>query len=333
MLPKHDRILALLALLGATCALFQCWLAYVTTHDDASFLFCRFTRVLDCTVAVHNHGPGLLVLGIAVLPALAALFLFQLGVLSLAGQTSEAQREGLGAWARVATLPAAGLCLYTILDNVLVAKATSLSGLLMTGAAIWGVVITLAHGVRGPGLKRTAKTGTLLLVAAAACGHFLGVAGTARLELRTVKAELAAQPTQVRFPRFATAIPRTGAAVLGPSTATEEVLVFLNPAQRESRATLAGLLESETKKRHVVYVTGPHAAGLAVAQKLGFARDYLEQLAKGPDADPRTLVQRLGGDPALLESEEIRMLVERQRRRIADIDTFPTVWTKDGRGP
>ena len=35
MLPKHDRILAWLALLGAICALFQCWLAYVVTHDDA----------------------------------------------------------------------------------------------------------------------------------------------------------------------------------------------------------------------------------------------------------------------------------------------------------
>ena len=331
MLPEHDRLLARLALVGATCALFQCWLAYVVSNDDAAFLFCRFTTVLDCTQAVQKHGPGLLVAGIAVLPALAALFLFQLGVLVSAGQTSEAQREGLGAWARVATLPTTGLCLYTILDNILVAKATSLSGLLMTGAAIWGVVITLTHGVRVAGLKRTAKTGTLLLVAAAACGHFLGVAGTARLELRAVRADLAAQPTQVRFPRFASAIPRTGAAVLGPPNSMEEVLVFLDPAQKESRDTLAGLLESDPKKRHVVYVTGPHAAGLVVAQKFGFARAYLEQLAKGSDADPGTLIQRLGGDPTLLESEETRMLVERQRRRLAVIDTFPTLWDKDGR--
>jgi hypothetical protein len=277
------------------------------------------------------HGPGLLIVGIAVLPALAMLYLFQLGLLAYAGQASEAQREGLGAWARVATLPTAGLCLYTILDNILVAKATSLSGLLMTGAAIWGVVITLAHGVRGPGLKRTAKTGTLLLLAAVLCGHFLGGAATARLELRAVEADLAAQPTRVRFPKFGTSIPRTGAAVLGSPNAREEVLVFLDPAQEKSRDTLASLLSGKSTKRNVVYVTGPHAVGLAVAQKLGFARAYLEQMAKGPDASPRTLIQRLGGNPDLLESEEILILVERQRRRLTDIDTFPSVWDKDGR--
>ncbi|MEE8104102.1 MAG: hypothetical protein V3T86_01055 [Planctomycetota bacterium] len=348
MKPGHVRILTLLALTGLVLSWFQCWVAYWVSPDDAPLLWCVFSETFDCNMAVHVRGATLELGGMRILPAVTALWLCQAAMLLYARLAAGSAGQGLQAWARVLALPILGLGLFGLLNDVLLASEhlaagetsaptqVSISGLLILACAAVSALLAVLHGPDAAALKLGVARGLPLLLGAFLFGVFLQGASSARLETRELTDEAETRPPNVRFPTFAEAMPRFGAAAMGEESAEREALFFLDPDNEESRKLLRELLEVQPARadlvRTVVYLRGKHAAGLAAAVEFGAGRDYLQAVLDAP-GEPDDLVRRLGGNAVRLVTPTIRGLVKRQQRRIvaAGIEKFPTVWTQAGK--
>jgi len=348
MNPRLVRILTLLALLGLGLSFFQCWVAYWVSPDEAPLLFCVFSETFDCHMAVHVRAATLEFAGLRILPAITALFLCQAALLLYARVFAGSAGQGLQAWARVLAMPIAGFALFGLLNDVLLAQEhlaagetsaptqVSLSGLLILACGLASAVLAVLHGPDVAALKLGAARGLPLAAGALLFGVFLQGASTARLEARELMDEAETRAPSVRFPKFAQAMPRFGAAAMGEESADKEALFFLDPDNEESRKLLRELLEVQPTRaelvRTVVYLRGPHAAGLAAAVEIKAGRDYLQALLDAP-GEPGDLLRRLGGNAVRLVTPTIRGLVKRQQRRIekVGITKFPTVWTKSGK--
>ena len=330
-MKRQDSILAALATVGAGLALFQYWAAYALSDGEAFEVlrFCSLSEALDCYTAIHVHGKTLAAFGIRVIPLLLVLFLLQLALFGWAKLPREERGASLAAWARALTLPTAGLCVYAVLNTYYVTREyaergeisahaqSSVSALLLMASAVSGAVLTFTQRRRAHG--RLSVTGVPFLLGAALAVVFLQGASGARLRTHSLEAELASAAPRVLFPTFARSVPRRGAAKLGNPAARSEVLFVFDPAHANSREALDRLLRRvgslKSKLRLLVYATGPHAAGLAVAQEAGIAPSYLKALARGEEEAP-ALLTRLGADAAKLDDPELHAVIERQARRL-----------------
>jgi len=318
MTRRDHVVLTALAGAGLLLALFQCWYAYLPPEDAALLDFCRFSELLDCYESLNRTGHTLVVWVVPVIPALAGVFLFQTALCGFAWTAQAASREAWIALARLASFPATGLAAFVLLNDYLIAKATSLSAVLVAGLCVAINVLTVLRGLEGARLLAGARWAALIALCAALFAFFVSGAGNARRTAARVRMELETAPPDVRVPAFAPRVPRAGAAAIGDPRAETEVLVFLDPAQESSRAVMRELaaLEAEDVLVHV-YAPGEAGARLMLAQSRGDLAGYL-------------------GDPKPLPDEELdpfRLHVERQQKawRALGVDRLPAAVCRKNR--
>jgi hypothetical protein len=317
---EHGR-LTLLALLGAAVALFQCWYVYLPADRAAAFDLCQVTRHVDCFQSLHKFGAEMVPFGIPVIAALLALFLFMAGLALLAWTVEGAPREAWLALARLSAFPQAGLLVYVLLSDYVVAHATSPTTLLLAALSLpVAAGVVLRGGVRGVPLRAGAAWPVGLAAAGALLCLFLHGAGVARQTVLRVEEEREAETPPIRWQSFARAIPRAGAAMLGNPTAEREILLFVDPGEEASRSLLreaADLgLGPKSDLLLVLYAKGDAGARLVAAHAAG----RLAALLRAPDA--------WDGDLAAA-----RAIVERQEAAMdaLGIRAFPTALWKDGK--
>ncbi|MGQ0612820.1 MAG: hypothetical protein ACT4PV_03615 [Planctomycetaceae bacterium] len=337
-MTRKDRLVLLLgALLGSLFGSFACAVAYAP-KEEAARLFCRFTPVLDCYRSLTLEGSTLTLAGAAVLPLLAAFFLLQLGLCGAAAASRGARRDAALSWALACSLPVAGLSATLLLNDLLVAKATTPGGLGCAAFALWGCV-RAASLRRGGALPFGPGAGVALALApfALLSGFFLQGAGEARLQRYESEAKRAAEPPSLRWPVFARNLPREGAAILGRVDAAREALLVVDLADAASRGMLKAALhfQPDFEKyggRVAVLAAAPHGAGLAVAQSAGVLDNYLKQLFAG-EQDPATLLRAAGADPGALADPRLKVLLERRDKALAALEagSMPYVITANGR--
>jgi len=238
MTRRDHALFAGAALAGFLLAVFQVWYVALPLERQAHLDICRWTEYLDCFESLQKTGPGTL----PVLAALAAVFLFEVG---LAGLATGADAQRGDAWrgiARLASFPATGLAVYLLLGDFLDLKKTSPSAALLLLLSLGQNVHVLLRGRPGIRLRDGGRTALALAGAAVLFGLFLeGAAGAAReAEVARIQGQTA-RPAVI-VPDFEQEIPRQGAVALGNSRAPIEVLLFLDPAQEESRGILADAL-------------------------------------------------------------------------------------------
>ena len=336
-MSRNDRlVLGLGAACGSAFGLFACFVATAPKVEAQAF-FCRFTRVLDCYRSLTLEGATLRLGPVAVLPFLAAAFLLQLGLCGAAAASRGARREGALALALACALPLAALSLSLLLNDLIVAKATTLGALGAGAFSTWGcarAVVLRRRGALtlGPG----AGAALALLPVALLCGVFLQRAGEARLAAYEREAARDAAPPTLRWPVFARSVPREGGAVLGRPDAEREALLVVDLADMASREMLRAALHlvpdfEKYGGRVVVLASAPHGAGLAVAQAAGVVENYLRQLFAG-EQDPAALLRAAGADPAALASPRLAVLLERRDRELAALGAASAPYAITARG-
>jgi hypothetical protein len=311
MSTRSHAILTLLVLLALGLALFQCWYVYLPHEEAARFDLCRFSPAVDCFKSLNTFGESMRPFGIPAFPTLAALFFFQALLASFAWFATPATRNGWLTLARLLWFPAAGMAVYVLLHDLMVAKCTSASALLVTATALAGGGLTILQGLSGK--VRGAGAVSAFLAASLLFGFFLFGAGSARLESAHAAREREAARPELSYPRFATAMPRTGAATAGADTAPCELLLFVDLADEAglalardawARASAAG-----SGVRLVVYAPGALGAGLATARDV-------EAFLQSPES------ARVS-DPALTDATEWK--------RRAGVEKLPAIVWDGGR--
>ena len=296
MTHKDHGVFTALAALGVLLTLFQWWYVHLPAGAAAAFDLCQLTDTIDCFKARHQFD-DLRPFGIPVFVTLAALCLLQLMLCAFAYPAGAARRETWLAIAGLVWLPTAGLALYVILNDIVVAKVTSLSALLIAAASLAACARAMMRGLRGVSLRHGAPLTLVLVGSAALMGFFLHGAGRSWQQIDETQLARETAPPSVRWTRFDHAMPRAGAAMLGEPMAKKEILVFVDPEQEESRRLMARLANEESETLYVFYAAGNHGTRLILAHRQGNLREYLRTLE--PPA----------GDPA-----DVRAIVERQER-------------------
>ena len=321
MTGKLHRILAAGAAVASAFALFACFVAYMD-KSEAMKLFCRFTPALDCYRSLTEFASTLALGPVAVVPFLAAAALLQVALAGAAFATAGARRDGLLAWAAVASFPLAGLAVTLLLNDIMAAKATTVAALYLVAFGGWGCAIAfLRRKALVPALRAGAGGAALLALLAVGGGMLLEGAGTLRLSEQELAGTADARPPVVRWPRFAPEVPRERAPSIGPSDAETEVLLFLDLSSYDSRQVLRGALADRPRyERHamrvVVLAAPPHDAALAVAEAAGVSDAYFERLFRKSDEDARTILESVRGDPGRLDDPELRTILDRRIRAI-----------------
>jgi hypothetical protein len=298
-------------LLGASVAallvaLFQVWYFALPFEAAATIDVCRWSRHLDCFESLHRIGD------LPVLSGLVALLFLQATLVTLAATADLPRREAWLALARLASFPASGLAIYVLLNDYLTAKQTSPTSVAI---ALLSLAVNVDAVRRGPGTGlRAAGSGILALAAAAAAlGFFLHGAASAARATTELQRQVDAAPPALRWAEFEPEIPREGAIALGDPRAPTEILLFVDPAQEESRARLREALELKDEDTLVLV----YARGQSL---LPDARPYLEAVARGQAVDP----------PASDDPDLVRVTVERIEAA-AKVTEYPTAIWKGGR--
>ncbi|MHC4669712.1 MAG: hypothetical protein ACYTFD_15040, partial [Planctomycetota bacterium] len=280
----------------------------------------RWSRHLDCFESLHRYGASLRVWRIPVIPALAALFFFQLELCAFAWGASGARREGWLGVARLVSFPAAGLAIYVLLSDYLVAKATSASAILVSLIFLGIAVLTVVQGLRGARLRAGGGWTLLFALCATLLGFLLFGGGSARREIARVLIERETQKPDLLWPDFAPFVPRAHAAALGDPLSETEVLLFVDLEQESSRALVREALRLIPAQGAEVlvhlYAPGEPGAHLILAQQRGELRRYLQDLV-----------------PPQGEGAAVRLVLERQERARDELKVteFPTAIWKNGR--
>jgi len=307
--------LTTLAATGSLLALFQAWYVYLPLDEAATVDLCRINAQVDCYRSLARFGIDMAPFGVPVFATLAGLFVFQLA-LCLYARTAEAPlREAWLSIARVTAFPQAGLALYVLLHDLLVAEATSPSAIFVAAAAGAACYLAVVGGLRwatiAPGLRGAA----LLATAALAGGYAFHQGGVTRHEVDAVEHERESRPPGLRWPRFAHAMPRDGVAHLGGALAETEILLFVDPAQPESRALMAEAaalpLDDSSDLLLHFYAEGPGGVALLAAEQRGETRAYLASPTPPVgDAVPPPLLGR----------------IERARAKLGVVATPTALW-------
>ena len=187
---------------------------------------------------------------------------------------------------RLASFPASGLAIFVLLNDMMVAKATSVSAILVAGTSIAISVLTVVHGLGKLRLRNAGWASAGLLLAALLAGFFVHGAGTARRAYDEFMREQDAAMPSVTWPRFAHSIPRTGAATLGNPRAPREIVLVVDPSREASRALMRDVasLAPEFAGRVLVtiYAAGEHGVDLVLAQQAGTLAVYLRDPKRQP---------------------------------------------------
>ncbi len=311
------RRLAALAAFGSLLALFQAWYVYLPLEDAATIDICRINAKLDCYRSLGRFGIDMAPFGVPVFATLAALFLFQLACCLYCSASQEPLRAAWLAIARLTAFPQAGLALYVLLHDLLVAEATSPSAILVGAVAGAGCTMAILHGLRWASIAHGVRGAALLAVATLAGAYAYHRGEVTRQEVGAIELERQSRPPGVRWPRFAQAMPREGVAHLGNPLAESEILLFVDPAQPESRALMeeaaALALEGYPDLLLHFYAPGDAMAALLEAESAGRVREYLKAPAAGD-----------GGTHAMLGR------IERARRKLGVV-AYPTaLWHGGG---
>jgi hypothetical protein len=313
---------------AAAFGLFAFYVAYAD-KSEAILFFCNFTRVLRCSTSLTEHASALRLGPVAVVPALAAAALLQAALSGAAWCASGARRDALFAWAAAASAPLAALGATLLLNDWLVAHATTLAGIYLFGFGLFGVVLAVRRRFEiAAALGRGGWTPLACLLFALLCGILMQGAGSARLAAQELRETAAARPPEIRWPRFALEVPRQGGAVVGPSDARIEGLMFVDLSQSDSRRALSAAFELRDDlvkygARLVVLAAPPHDSGVAVAQAAGAGETYLRHLLRNPDQDVASLLAAAGADPKHLDDPTLGALLERRARAVAALDLPP----------
>jgi hypothetical protein len=316
MTRQDHALLSVLLGAGLALTLFQCWYVYLPPAQAAEVSFCRFTEELNCFESLNRHGASLEVLGIPVFPVLASVFFFQFALCGFAWTIAGGVREAWLGIARLAAFPAAGLAIYVLLSDYLVAKTTSASAILVALIFLAIAVLAILQGLQGARLRAGVRWTTGFGLAAILFGFFLYGAGSSRRDIARVLLERQTQRPDVLWADFAAFVPRAGFATLGNALAETEVLLFVDLEQDASRALVREALEIVPPTNAEVCLRIYGGAGLILAQQRGRLRDYLRDLEPPP------------GDAA-----SVGYLIERQKRaqRQLRITEFPTAVWNGGR--
>ncbi len=292
------RRLTTLAATGSLLALFQAWYVYLPLDEAAAVDLCRLNAQVDCYRSLARFGIDMAPFGVPVFAALAGLFVFQLALCLYARTAEGPRREAWLAIAGVTAFPQAGLALYVLLHDLLVAEATSPSAIFVAAAAGAACTHAVAGGLRwataAPGLR-----GAALLAAAALAGVYaFHQAGVTRHAVDEIEHERESRPPGLRWPRFAHAMPRDGVAHLGGLLAETEILLFVDPAQPESRALMAEAaalaLDDTSDLLLYFYAGGPAGAALLAAEQRGEVRAHLASPAPpAADSAPPPILGRI----------------------------------------
>ncbi|MHC4972514.1 MAG: hypothetical protein ACYTG3_09290 [Planctomycetota bacterium] len=316
MTRRDHALLTVLLGAGFALTLFQCWYVYLPPTRAAEVSFCIFSEELNCFESLNRHGASLNVLGMPVFPALAGVFFFQLALCGFAWTVAGAMREAWLGIARLAAFPAAGLAIYVLLSDYLVAKTTSASAILVALIFLAIAVLAILQGLQGARLRAGGRWTAVLALAAVLFGFFLYGAGSSRRNIARVLLERETQRPDVLWADFAAFVPRAGFATLGNPLAETEVLLFVDLNQEASRALVRDALEIVPEANAQICLRIYGGADLILAQQRGRLRHYLRDLAPPP------------GDAA-----SIAYLLERQTRaqRQLRVTELPTAVWKDGR--
>ncbi|MHC4848298.1 MAG: hypothetical protein ACYTEG_07575 [Planctomycetota bacterium] len=317
MSAAESKLRAALAAPGLALALFQCWYAYLPDGEAVAFHQCRINAQLDCYKSLSLHGAEMRPFGVPVLASLAALYLAITLLLAGAALATEPRTSSWRTWASLLSFPAAGLSVYVLLHDWQVAKASSLSTLLILGIGLSLCVLTILRGVAVNTLKAGAAGFAGWMAIALVAGFLLHGTGSAQLVAREIEIEREGEPAQLRWARFAHSIPRVGAAHLGNPTAPREILLFVNPALPESQAIMraAAKLAPRLGDAVVIYLYAPSDYRLLSAHERGRLAAYLE--------DPSSLPEM-----KLTPSKEF----QRQVEAIEKLGLrYPSAWTRDGK--
>jgi len=253
-----------------------------------------------------------------VFPALAAIYFWMAALLGFSRTADEPRRSSWSAWAAILAFPAAGLSVYVMLDDVLVAKVTSLSTVLVLGIGIALCGMGIVRGIATERLRRNVLNVLGFGALALLVGTLLYAAGVNRLDAREIEIVREAQPAQLRWSRFALDLPRVGAAHLGEETAPRELLLVVDPADEASRQlmTAAVGMVPTLGSQVSIYFYAPSDSNLLAAFRAGKLTDYLE-------------------NPASFSSNGKEPLpgFERQNRALAKlgIDRYPTALWQGGK--
>lgn len=316
MTRRDHALLTVLLVAGLGLTLFQCWYIYLPPTVAANVSFCRLSEVLNCFESLNRYGASLRVLSIPVFPALAAVFFFQLVLCGFAWTVAGARREAWLGIARLAAFPAAGLAIYILLNDYLVARKTSASAVLVALIYLAIAVLAILQGLQGARLRAGGRWTATFGLAAILFGYFLFGAGSSRRDIARVLLERETRRPDVLWADFATFVPRSGFATLGNPLADTEVLLFVDLNQEASRALVRDALEIVPATNAQICVRLYGSADLILAQQRGRLREYLRDLTPPP------------GD-----AKSVGYLLERQERacRQLEISEFPTAVWKDGR--
>jgi hypothetical protein len=286
MTNGESKLRTALASAALLLTLFQCWYVYLPDIEAVTFHHCRLNAQLDCYKSLSLHGAEMTPFGIPVFPALAAIYFWMAALLACSRTADEPRRTSWGAWASILAFPAVGLSVYVMLDDVLIAKATSLSTLLVLGIGIALCVMGIVRGIATAALRRNVLSVVGFGALAILVGTLLYGAGANRLDAREIEIAREAQPAQLRWSRFALDVPRVGAAHLGEETAPHEVLVVVDPSDEASRGLMkaAAALGPTLGSQIAIYFYAPSDPGLLAAFHAGKLKDYLEDPASFPRA-------------------------------------------------
>jgi hypothetical protein len=321
MSVRESKLRTALATGALLIALFQCWYVYLPEDRAVHFHYCRLNAHLDCFKSLSMHGADMVPFGVPVFPALAASYLWMVALLGFAFTADEPRRTAWGAWAAIGAFPATGLSVYVLLDDILVAKVTSLSTLVLLGVGLALCVIGVVRGIAVAQLRSGARGAAGFAALALVAGFLMQGAGSTALATRAIEVERASAPAQLRWSRFALALPRVGAAHIGRETAPRELLLIVDPAQDSSRAAMRAVaaLAPTIGSDVSIYLYAPDDPRLLQAFLDGKLLEFLEK--------PETFPQRASDDPGLPPG------FERQAKalRKLGVDTYPTAWSRSGK--
>ena len=279
MIRRDHAVLTALAIGGVLLTLFQNWYISLPLEDAARFDLCRITPTINCFKSLHAHGIEMLAFGLPVFPALLAIFVFQAGLCAFAWVAPAARSDAWLSLMRLASFPASGLAIFVLLNDWMVAKATSVSAVLVAGISLAVATLTVMHGIAKLRIVHAGWQAAGFALAGILVGFFLHGAGTSRRAYDDLMREQTAAMPSVAWPRFAHGVPRAGAAALGDVRAPYEILLIVDPAQEASRKLMreAAKLAPEyaTRVRVTLYAAGEHGVDLVLAQQSGTVSSYL----------------------------------------------------------
>lgn len=283
MTRRDNGLFAGAALAGFLLAVFQLWYVALPLKEAALFDLCRWTEYLDCFESLHENGVTLL----WILAALAAVLLVEVSLVALAAGAEPPRADAWRGIARLASFPATGLVICVLLSDLMDYRKTSPSTVLLLLLSLGQNVVALVQR-RGFRLRDAGLVPFAVAAVASLFGFFLaGAPGHARAA-DLAETHYDAAPPAVIVPDFEQQIPRQGAVALGEARAPIEILLFLDPAEEESKR----LLEEALRLRAEDVILQVYLKDRALPAD---ARGVLEAAAAGeplPAPEPSTLPER-----------------------------------------